>query len=165
MIREVTTQDAESLLGLISQVEKESSYMLYGAGERNTTLENQEKMLETFEKKENATIFVAAENDKLIGYLIVVGGDSKRQRHSAYLVIGILASCRGKGIGTSLFNEMESWAKSKNIHRLELTAVTRNGEGVGLYKKFGFEIEGVKRDSLRVAGEYVDEYYMGKLLE
>ena len=31
-------------------------------------------------------------------------------------------------------------------------------------KKMGFEIEGTKRDSLRVDGVYVDEYYMAKLL-
>lgn len=165
MIREATIEDAESLLRLIKQVEKESSYMLYGAKERKSTLEQQKTMLETFQQKENATIFIAEEERKLIGYLIVNGGDVKRQRHSAYLVIGILQSYQGKGSGTSLFREMERFAKSKGLHRLELTTVVENEAGVGLYRKAGFEIEGTKRDSLRIDGKYVDEYYMAKLLD
>lgn len=165
MIREANSLDAESLLKLIKQVEKESPYMLYEAGERKTTLESQREMLESFEQKENATIFVAEENSNLMGYLIVIGGSSNRQRHSAYLVVGIQVSHRGKGIGTELFDKMENWAISKGISRLELTTVVDNDAGVGLYKKVGFEIEGVKRDSLRIDGNYVDEYYMGKLLD
>lgn len=165
MIREATVHDAEALMQLIKQVESESSYMLHDAGERNMTLEKQKKMIETFKQKENAIIFVTEEEGQLIGYLIVIGGDVKRQQHSAYLVIGILASSRGKGIGTVLFKEMESWARSRGIHRLELTTVVENDAGVGLYKKAGFEIEGTKRDSLQIDGKYVDEYYMGKLLD
>lgn len=165
MFREATIHDAESLLGLINKVEKESPYMLFGAGERNTNVERQKKMLEVFQQKENATILVAEEDSELIGYLIINGGDVKRQAHSAYLVIGILQACRGKGIGTSLFKEMERFAKSKGLHRLELTAVVENEAGVGLYRKAGFQIEGTKRDSLLIDGKYVDEYYMAKLLE
>ncbi|GAE36015.1 acetyltransferase [Halalkalibacter akibai JCM 9157] len=51
-----------------------------------------------------------------------------------------------------------------DIHRLELTVVTRNEIGISLYQKMGFEIEGRKRDSLLINSEYVDEYYMSKLL-
>jgi RimJ/RimL family protein N-acetyltransferase len=42
--------------------------------------------------------------------------------------------------------------------------MTHNIAGIALYKKMGFEIEGTKRDSLLINGEYVDEYYMSKLL-
>jgi RimJ/RimL family protein N-acetyltransferase len=33
-----------------------------------------------------------------------------------------------------------------------------------LYQKMGFQVEGIKKDSLLVDGVYVDEYYMGKIL-
>ncbi|MFZ3577558.1 GNAT family N-acetyltransferase [Virgibacillus sp. DJP39] len=164
MIREATIEDAESLLALVKLVEQESSYMLYSAGERKTSLENQKKMLETFKQKENATIFVADEG-KLIGYFLIIGGDASRQQHSAYIVIGILNSHRGKGVGTKLFSEMERWARARNIHRLELTTVVDNTAALRLYNKAGFIIEGTKRDSLKINGKYVDEYYMCKLLD
>lgn len=37
--------------------------------------------------------------------------------------------------------------------------------GMALYKKQGFEIEGVRRQALVVNNHYVDEYYMAKLLD
>ena len=33
-----------------------------------------------------------------------------------------------------------------------------------LYEKNGFVVEGIKRDAMFVDGNYVDEYYMAKLL-
>jgi RimJ/RimL family protein N-acetyltransferase len=59
---------------------------------------------------------------------------------------------------------LEEWANIQNIHRLELTVMTHNIAGIALYKKMGFEIEGIKRDSLLIDGKYVDEFYMSKLL-
>lgn len=39
-----------------------------------------------------------------------------------------------------------------------------NKAAIGLYKKIGFKIEGLKEKSLIVDRKYVDEYYMGKIL-
>ncbi|QQP13453.1 LD-carboxypeptidase [Lysinibacillus agricola] len=44
------------------------------------------------------------------------------------------------------------------------SVMANNTAGVALYEKMGFEIEGTKRHSLYVDGEYMDEYYMSKLL-
>ena len=63
-----------------------------------------------------------------------------------------------------LFKELEQWASNHNIHRLELTVVARNEAGLALYKKIGFEIEGTKKHSLFIEDEFVDEFYMAKLL-
>jgi len=60
---------------------------------------------------------------------------------------------------------LEEWAQQHHIHRLELTVMAHNNAGVALYKKQGFEIEGTKRHSLLINGQYVDEFYMSKLLD
>lgn len=44
------------------------------------------------------------------------------------------------------------------------TVMVHKQRGVGLCQKMGFEIECIKRDSLRVNGVYVDEQYMARLL-
>jgi RimJ/RimL family protein N-acetyltransferase len=164
IIREVNTEDADGLVRLIQQVESESPYMLFEAGERKIEPEQQVERIEAIKKEGNSTIFVAEENTELIGYLIVMGGNAIRNKHSVYLVIGILSQYRGLGVGTKLFEELEKWAMVHQIHRLELSVVTRNEAGLRLYKKMGFEIEGTKRHSLLINGEFVDEYYMSKLL-
>lgn len=165
LIREIKPEDAESLVNLIMQVEAEAEYMLMEPGERKISAEQQRKRLEQMEKESNSTILVAEhEIGKLVGYLIAIGGTAKRNMHSIYLVIGILKEYRGLGIGTKLFQQLEEWAKSHTISRLELTVVTENAAAVALYKKMGFEIEGTKRNSLLIKGTYFNEYFMSKMI-
>ncbi len=164
LVREVTLSDAENFGYLTQQVEMTSDFMLWEAGERKASPGQQRKMIERIDADDNSTILVAEEKNHLIGFVMAIGGTAKRNRHSVYLVVGILKESRGKGVGTKLFEELEKWALTHQIHRLELTVVTRNVAGLGLYQKMGFEVEGTKRDSLLIDGDYVDEYYMSKLL-
>lgn len=164
IIREVISSDAESFIHLTKQVEDNSKFMLWEPGERNIKLEQQQKLIENMSKSENSTILVAECDNELIAFLVVFGGGAKRNKHSAYIVIGILEEYRGKGVGTKLFKALENWSSDNDIHRLELTVVTQNEVGVSLYKKMGFEIEGIKRHSLFIDGKFVNEYYMSKLI-
>lgn len=164
LIREINVDDAEKFTMLMREVEANSDFMLMEPGERLTTPLQQEKALQRITQNSNSTIFVAEEENKLLGYLIVIGGDVKRKKHSAYVVIGILKAYRGKGVGTALFQNLDSWARNHKIMRLELTTVTQNQAGVALYRKSGFEIEGTKRKSLIIDEKPYDEYYMAKLL-
>ncbi|WP_226035146.1 GNAT family N-acetyltransferase [Aquibacillus saliphilus] len=163
-IRHIQACDAEKFASLIKQVESESKYLLFEPGERSITIAKQSKMIRVISQEDNSTIFIAENNSAFVGYLIVFGGNAKRNRHSAYLVIGILESFRGIGVGTKLFIELEKWAIEQNLHRLELSVVNQNEEGLGLYKKMGFEMEGIKRHSLLIDGQFYDEYFMSKLL-
>lgn len=160
VIREMEESDPEQVIDLICEIDATSEYMLYEAGERCFQPETIEKILTS----NTDTMFIAEENKRLLGYLMAIGGKARRNRHSAYLIIGIRKTERGKGIGTKLFQALEKWAKTKKMHRLELTVAVRNKAGLALYEKMGFEIEGIKRDALLVNGEWVDEYYMAKLL-
>lgn len=164
IIREVKESDAENLMDLIQEVEKESEFMLMEPGERESDLKKQSSMIRNLLEEDNSMIFVAEEDRKLAGYLIALGGKARRTRHSVYIVIGICKLQQGKGIGTKLLSELEKWALSRNIHRLELTSAVKNERGLSLYKKMGFEIEGTKRHSMYIRGDYMDEYYMSKLI-
>ena len=165
IVREIKMSDAENLSHLIQQVEASSEYMLWEAEEREAEAERQKSIIKRMKDSNNSTILVAeTENNELTGYLFAIGGDAKRNRHSAYIVVGISEAYRGKGVGTKIFKKLEQWATHHNIRRLELTVVTRNEAGLSLYKKMGFEIEGTKKQSLFIGDEFVDEYYMSKLI-
>ena len=163
-IRTIRPDDAEQFLRLRMQLDEETQFMMLEPGERNISLEEQLYQIEQVLSKENQVIFVAEQDDQLIGYLGAIGGDFKRNKHSAEIVIGILQAYTGQGLGSQLFIAMEAWARQKQLHRLELTVMTHNRAGVALYRKRGFEIEGTKRHALVVNGKYVDEFYMAKLL-
>ncbi|UCZ55252.1 GNAT family N-acetyltransferase [Bacillus shivajii] len=164
-IRSIETTDSKDFLHLNKQLDSETSFMLYEPDERQLTVEQQEKIISKIREKQEKEIYVVEyENDKLVGYIALFGGEVNRNRHSAYIVMGILKSYQGRGIGTKLFEKAHQWAEQHGIHRFELTVMKHNEHAVHLYKKQGFEIEGVKRDSLKVNDEYVDEYYLSKLL-
>ncbi|SET36309.1 Protein N-acetyltransferase, RimJ/RimL family [Salinibacillus kushneri] len=162
--RTIRNQDAEKFMDLMSRVEAESLYMLYGAGERELNLAKQKEMIASMLKAGNSTILVAEENGQLIGYAIAIGGSSPRNQHSAHLVIGIRSDHQGKGLGTYLLEELEKWAVDHGLHRLELTVVNKNTSAIALYEKMGFKKEGTKIDSLQINREFVDEFYMAKIL-
>jgi len=163
-IREISKMDAEALLQLRRQLDAETSFMLLEPDERTAVVEDEYIRIAEILQKENQRIFAAEQDKKLVGYLSAIGGGFRRNRHSAYIVIGILQAFVGQGIGAKLFTAMEHWARQQGLHRLELTVMVHNERGVNLYQKMGFEIEGRKRDSLCVDGRYIDEYSMAKLL-
>jgi len=161
IIRKAVSTDAKQLAALMKHVE-ESNLMLFEPGERKTTSEQLQKRLLAMDEK--STVFVAEENNELTGYVFAIGEDVKRKQHSVYIVIGVQQYVRGRGTGTELLRAMEKWAIDKALRRIELTVIAHNKTAVVLYEKMGFNIEGVKRDSLYINSEYVNEYYMSKLI-
>lgn len=59
---------------------------------------------------------------------------------------------------------MGVWARNNDVKRLELTVMQDNIVAQHLYEKNGFVIEGTRKEALLVDGQYVNEYYMSKIL-
>lgn len=68
-------------------------------------------------------------------------------------------------IGSKFFNMLDEWAGKNWIVRLELIFECVNTGAKHLYEKNGFTVEGVRPKSMKVNGRFVDEYYMGKILD
>jgi RimJ/RimL family protein N-acetyltransferase len=165
IIRTIHENDAEQFLNLCKQLDEETQFMLLEPGERIRTVEEQQEQIRRLLEKENSTSFIVEHNGQLVGHLAAIGGEYKRNKHSVHIIIGILKAFTGQGIGTQLFQELERWARQKSITRLELTVMIHNSAAVALYRKSGFEIEGLRKHALVINGHYVDEYYMAKLLD
>ncbi len=163
-IRQIRESDAKEFLELSKQTDQETRFMLLEPGERLTTVEEVRDHIRSVLSRDNQVILVAESDGRLVGRLAATGGNFRRNKHSVYIVVGILQSFTGQGIGTKLFTELEKWAHEHGIHRLELTVMVHNERAIALYKKMGFEIEGTERHALLVDSTYVDEYLMAKLL-
>ncbi|WP_084245711.1 GNAT family N-acetyltransferase [Planomicrobium okeanokoites] len=163
IIRQAETADAERLVSLMADAER-SGFMLFEPGERQIAPDQLSKRIAAVEQAEKSAILLAEDNGELKGYLFIIGNSTQRRSHNVYLAIGIAEASRGQGVGTRLFAGLDSWAAENKIHRLELTVMMHNRAGVALYQKAGFKIEGIKKNSLKVNGEYIDEYFMAKLL-
>jgi RimJ/RimL family protein N-acetyltransferase len=136
--------------------------MMLEPGERQKDLSMVENVIRQSIPGSSLLLF-AEEDEEIVGFLSAQRGRYNRLKHSAYLVVGIRKAFQGKGIGTQLFAELDAWAKENQLKRLELTVMCPNQAATHLYEKAGFEIEGIKKYSMLVDGEYVDEYYMAKI--
>ena len=61
--------------------------------------------------------------------------------------------------------QMQAWAEKQGLHRLELTVMEHNLVAIALYQRMGFEKEGLKRDSIKIDGDTINEWLMAKLLQ
>ncbi|MBD7938421.1 GNAT family N-acetyltransferase [Cytobacillus sp. Sa5YUA1] len=159
VIKELSADDAKQLAQLMMDVEASSPYMLMEAGERTLTVEGAEALL----NRDHITVIGAEDGEQLIGYTLVIRETVRKKKHCTSIVVGIHKDYRGMGVGGQLLQAVLAWANQEKIMRIELTVVSENEAALALYKKIGFEVEGVKRRSLLMDGEYYDEYYMGKL--
>jgi len=87
-----------------------------------------------------------------------------RRSHAASIGMGVHDDFTGKGIGSALMLALVDTADNwLDIKRLELTVYTDNPAALALYRKFGFEQEGLLKAFGYRAGEYVDAYAMARV--
>jgi ribosomal protein S18 acetylase RimI-like enzyme len=172
--REAGPGDAAALLALKQDLDRETSFMLIEPGERTDTAADVAAELAQLAGAPNSVLIVAemagaemagAETARgLVGYVEGAGGRFRRSRRTVHIVIGVRAAASGRGVGSGLLSELESWARARGLHRLELTVMAHNRRASGLYERMGFAVEGRRRECLLVDGTLVDELYMAKLL-
>ena len=155
-------EDANKYLDMLLNLDNETKFMMFEPGERSTDINIVKNTIKQSIDGEDL-LLVATDDEDIVGFLSAQRGTQNRIRHSAYIVVGIREKFRGIGIGSKLFSTLDIWAKENNITRLELSVICSNDIARRLYEKNGFEIEGIKKNSMIIDGEYVDEYYMAKL--
>ncbi|KKR78250.1 MAG: N-acetyltransferase GCN5 [Candidatus Curtissbacteria bacterium GW2011_GWA1_40_9] len=134
-IRTATPTDIDTILALQTQIYR--------------TEKVAESAKETLEKQlqdETCQILVAQENSRIIGtgtiYYIEV---ATRARPYAFLEGFVVdQKLRGKGIGTSLLQEVIKIARYKNCYKIIFTSGDDRQEARKLYEKLGFKRWGVE---------------------
>ncbi|WP_342575733.1 GNAT family N-acetyltransferase [Solibacillus sp. FSL K6-1781] len=163
IVRKANESDTSQILAVMKDAEQ-SGFMLFAPDERNMAPAALSKLINSINQTPTSGFFIAEHQDEILGYLLLKAETLSRTSHRAQIAVGVHSKSRGKGVGTALFAHMVQWAKQVQLHRLELTVIEHNEQAVHLYKKMGFEVEGVKSNSLLIDGQYVNELYMAKLL-
>ena len=161
-IRKIAMKDANKYLDMLLNLDNETKFMMFEPGERPTDINIVKNTIKQSIDGEDL-LLVATDDKDIVGFLSAQRGTQNRIRHSAYIVVGIREKFRGIGIGSKLFSTLDIWAKENNIIRLELSVICSNDIARRLYEKNGFEIEGIKKNSMIIDGKYVDEFYMAKI--
>lgn len=88
------------------------------------------------------------------------------QSHLGWLMLGVREAFQGRGIGSILLHMLVATAQVfVGLQRIQLTVFSDNEAAMGLYKKFGFEIEGRHRRFARRGADFVDAFTMALLFD
>jgi L-phenylalanine/L-methionine N-acetyltransferase len=111
----------------------------------------------------NTTVIVAEHGRDLVG-TASLEQYAGRRAHVASIGMGVRDDCHGQGIGSMLLEALLDTADNwLNIHRVELSVFADNAAAIALYRKFGFEQEGVLRDYAFRDGRFADVLTMARL--
>jgi ribosomal protein S18 acetylase RimI-like enzyme len=106
------------------------------------------------------TQFVALDDGRVVGWCDVNPKAHAALRHSGVLGMGVVASHRGRGLGSALLRATVEAATAKGLQRIELIVRTDNTAAIALYQRQGFELEGRLRDYMIVDGATYDALAM-----
>lgn len=99
--------------------------------------------IQSFIKNPDALLYVAEIKGQVVGSGYALIKDSvayKKPERFAYLgFMYVLPEHRGKGINGTLIKKLISWAKSKNIHEIQLDVYAKNDSALKAYEKLGFK--------------------------
>mgnify|MGYP004709049233 CR=1 FL=1 len=106
--------------------------------------------------------FTAVVGGQVAGILTIENPQHPRLRHKTTFGLFIDPSLSGRGIGSALMEFCISysfdWLATRKI---ELEVFPDNNAAIALYKKFGFESEGLRKASALRKGQFVDVLLMG----
>jgi len=109
--------------------------------------------------------FVAVEANTVVGWCDITPMERVVFAHCGSLGMGVIPEYRGKGIGRRLIEVTLNAARAKGLARIDLQVREDNIPALSLYQRFGFVIEGVKRQAFCVDGSYFNLVSMALLFD
>lgn len=103
---------------------------------------------------------IVAADDRVIGWCDIRLDASPVRAHVGTLGMGLLATYRGKGIGSRLLQLAMQRARQRGLERIELSVLHDNAAARALYAQFGFQIEGRRVRDWKHDGVYQDSILM-----
>src|SRR5438094_10616270 len=86
-IRKAQADDAEALGDLFNRLGHETDFMLFEPGERNITVEEEAKRVESWEAASSGAVSIARIGRGLVGFVLGVGVTGNGHRHSLLIAI------------------------------------------------------------------------------
>ncbi len=161
IVRPAATADADALVKLGRSVAAEGELWLT----YNRSSSDERRNVRSVRRDPNAAVFVAETPVGVVGRLSVARDGNPVSHHVAELGLMVAAEERRRGVGTALMEEAVKWARTSGVTKLELHVFPHNEPAISLYRRLGFEDEGLRRRHYRIAGHYVDAILMALYLD
>ncbi|MGL5718705.1 MAG: GNAT family N-acetyltransferase [Paraclostridium sp.] len=157
--------DASDIIEFYNIVACETTYLSFGKDEYKVSVESQENMIKSANESDNNTMILATIDNKIVGIGTISSNQKKKGKHVGILGIVITKEHCDLGLGKIMMDYLIDWCKSNGITtKISLSVRKDNERGIALYKKCGFEIEGILKNETYIDGEFFDIVAMGLIL-
>lgn len=165
ILREAEKKDAQNVINFYNIVGGETDYLSFGKDEFVATVDFEEKHIENMKNEVNSNLILAIIDEKIVGAASINSSQKRRLKHVGTLGIVVKKEFCNSGLGSILINYLIMWSKSNGITK-KISLVTRgdNYLAIEVYKKMGFEIEGILKNDNYENGKYYDSLTMGLIL-
>ncbi|MEX0777720.1 MAG: GNAT family protein [Phycisphaeraceae bacterium] len=163
LLRSPVEDDAQALLDYLDAVRRETTFLMYGPADALPDLEGERAWVRRSNEHACAVKVAAVADGQIVALCDVTGGHGLyRMQHRAELGISVRAPWCNRGLGTILMRELVAWSRRHaDIHVLRLSVLADNARAIAVYRKVGFEVEGVRRRAVRYEdGRFADEMMM-----
>ncbi|AIE79719.1 GNAT family N-acetyltransferase [Bacillus tropicus] len=164
-VRSAAETDAEQLSEIRVQIDGETENMDREAGEGFIDKIGFQKIIKT-DSDETKNLFLVAEvHNRIVGFSRCEGSNLKRLSHKVEFGVCILKEFWGYRMGKSLLQQSIHWADENEIKKISLQVLETNEKAIQLYKKLGFEIEGILKNDKKLSDEkYYNTVLMGRCI-
>lgn len=159
-------KDAADLVQYLYDTAADTPFVLRTPEEISYTVEGEERFLLNVVDSPNNCMILCEVEGHIAGNCQLSFNSRIKTRHSCSVAIALRKAYWGNGIGTAMFEAMETLARQREgVIQMELEFIEGNARARGLYEKAGFRIVGVHPDYIRqVDGTMAALYIMQKKL-
>jgi RimJ/RimL family protein N-acetyltransferase len=154
--------DAADLVQYLHDTAADTPFVLRTPEEIRYTVEGEERFLQNVVDSSNDCMILCEVDGHIAGNCHLSFYPQIKRRHACSVAIALRKAYWGNGIGTAMFEAMESLARQREgILQMELEFIEGNERGRGLYEKMGFRIYAEHPDAIRLKdGTMLKEYQM-----
>lgn len=155
IIRKAVEEDAKKFLEYFNIVGKETDFLGFGIEGPNVTLEEEKSC---FKNSTSKNFFLIAEIEgKIVGSCSISTNEKRvRLKHFGELGIVVLKEYWNLGIGKKLIEIALMYGKKGGLRKVNLETRSDNLKAISLYKKLGFNEEGVITRGTLIGDKFYD---------
>jgi phosphinothricin acetyltransferase len=160
-IRQAGVEDLPAIVGILNDLAASSTASF---DTQPTTVADRQGWFEQFSASGPYRALVAESDGRVVGYAC-----SQRYRdHEAFRMtvevsISLDANCRGRGLGSLLYDDLFAQLDSAPVHVALAGIAVPNDASVALHRKFGFAEVGTFREYAVKDGRYLSSVWMQRL--
>lgn len=141
--RPATDEDAAAFSAVLASVAAEGRWI---AAEPPVDIAERAGVVAGWIERGDGIFVLEDEDGKVVGSL---GLHRTQARGVVSLGMCVVADARGRGGGRALMDAAMRWLQDSDMHKVELEVWPDNERAIALYERYGFRVEGLRRDHYR----------------